>query len=338
MVVAATGLAALLPAFINVSAVVYNDSLAFLTSTTALAAVVVFIVRGPSATRLAAVAITAALAALTRASGLLVAGMTALAVLVAVWRAGQGGAALRLARAAVWAGVVAAAVAAVAGWFYLRNRALYGDLTGSAALLERFGRTPRGGVLEVLAEAGFWRSQLQRLWAVTTNLPGSGGRLSRELWLLGLAPLAGLVVAGGRWLRRLADGDRRHEPGRAVAVAICVLLLALLELTLAQFVSRGGGAHVRYLFPGMVAIGLAAAVGLAALPGGHRGLPTLAMLVVMSAANLWVRWRYLGVLGAPRPPQLLAAVVPLLLTGLGLQAMALWRLAPGRRLADAPPG
>ena len=337
LVVAATGLAALLPAFINVSAVVYNDSLAFLTSTGALAAAVVFVVRGPSATRLAAVAVAAALAALTRASGLLVAAVAALAVLVAVWRAGHGGAARRLARAALWTGVLAAAVAAAAGWFYLRNRALYGDLTGSAALLERFGRTPRGCVLELLAEPGFWRSQQQRLWGVTTNLPGSGGRLSRQLWLLGLVPLAGLMIAGGGWLRRLAGGAR-PDPGRAVAVALCVLLLALLELTLAQFVSRGGGAHVRYLFPGMVAIGLAAAVGLAALPGGRRGLPALAMLVVMSVANLWVRWRYLGVLGAPGPPQLLAAVVPLLLAGLGLQATALWRLAPagGPRVRRQP--
>jgi hypothetical protein len=106
-----------------------------------------------------------------------------------------------------------------------------------------------------------------------------------------------------------------------------VLLLGLLELSLAQFVSRGGGADVRYLFPGM------AAVGLAALPGGRRGCPAVAMLVVMSAANLWVRWRYLGVIGVSGKPSLLLAVVPLLLVGPGLQALALWRLQP-----DAPRG
>jgi hypothetical protein len=164
---------------------------------------------------------------------------------------------------------------------------------------------------------------------VTTNLPGSGGRLSRRLWLLGVVPLAGLLVAGAGWLHRRARGAAPPpDPRRAFAVACCLLLLALLELTLAQFVSDGGGAHVRYLFPGMVAIGLTVAVGLAALPGGRRGLPTVAMLAVMAAANLWVRWRYLGVLGVPGPPPLLAAVVPLLLLGLGLQAVSLWRLRP----------
>jgi hypothetical protein len=329
LAVAATGLAALLPAFINVAAVVYNDSLAFLTSTGALAAVVAFVVRGPSPGRLAAVAATVALAALARASGLVVASVAGLAVLVTVWWAGRGSAARRLARAVVWAGAVGAAVVAVTGWFYLRNRGLYGDLTGSAALLERFGRVPRAGVLELLGDGGFWRDQQRRLWGVTANLPGSGGRLSRRLWLLGLVPLAGLLVAGAGWLHRRARGAAPPpDPRRAFAVACCLLLLALLELTLAQFVSDGGGAHVRYLFPGMVAIGLTVAVGLAALPGGRRGLPTVAMLAVMAAANLWVRWRYLGVLGVPGPPLLLAAVVPLLLLGLGLQAVSLWRLRP----------
>jgi 4-amino-4-deoxy-L-arabinose transferase-like glycosyltransferase len=198
LAVAATGLTALLPSFINVAAVVYNDSLAFLTSTCALAAVVVLVIRGPSATRLAAVAATVALATLTRASGLLVAGVAALAVFLAVWRAGEGTVWRRLVRAGGWVGALVVTVVATAGWFYLRNRTLYGDLTGSAALLERFGRVPHGTVPELLGQPGFWRSQQQRLWGVTTNLPGSGGRLSRQLWLLGLVPLVGLLVAGAR--------------------------------------------------------------------------------------------------------------------------------------------
>src|SRR5918996_1644342 len=89
--VAATGLVALLPSFVGISARVYNDSLAFLSSTAVLAAAV-----------------------------------------------------------------------AAAGWFYLRNLSLYGDLTGTAALLDQFGRTPKGSVLELVARPGFWRLQPQR--------------------------------------------------------------------------------------------------------------------------------------------------------------------------------
>jgi hypothetical protein len=48
----------------------------------------------------------------------------------------------------------------------------------------------------------------------------------------------------------------------------------------------------------------------------------------MGAANLWVWWRYLDALKVTERPALLIVVVPLLVVGLGLQAIALWRLQP----------
>lgn len=328
LAVAATGLAALLPSFVANSSIVYNDSLAFLTSTAALAAAVVFVVRGPSGARLAAVAASAGLVVLTRASGLLVVGVAGLAVLYGVWRDSQGNNLRRLGRAAIWAGAVAIAVVGVAGWFYLRNLSLYGDLTGSAALLERFDRAPHGTPLGMLTSPGFWRVQQQHLWDLTYDLPRAQGSLTRQLWLLGLLPLAGLLLAGARWLARPAHPSTQSDPGRSVAVALCVVLLGLLQLSVVQFASSGGGAHVRYLFPGLVTLGLAGAVGLTALPGGRRGLLVVAMLLAMGAANLWVWWRYLAAIRVAERPALLVAVVPLLLVGFGLQAIALWRLVP----------
>jgi hypothetical protein len=76
-------------------------------------------------------------------------------VFLAVWRAGQGTVRRRLLRACGWVSALVMAVVAAAGWFYLRNRMLYGDLTGSAALLERFGRVPHGDILELLGAPGF---------------------------------------------------------------------------------------------------------------------------------------------------------------------------------------
>jgi hypothetical protein len=328
LAVAAAGLVALLPSFISASASVYTDSLAFLTTTAALAASVVFVVRGPSAARLAAVAAGASLAALTRASGLLVVGVAGLAVLVGVCRAGEGGAFRRVGRAAIWAGAVAAVVATVAGWFYLRNLRLYGDLTGSAALLERFGRAPKGAMLELLTRPSLWEVLQQRLWDATSILSAAHGSLTRRLWWLELLPLAGLLLAGARRLARPGRGGR-PDPGRTVAFGLCVVLLVLLQLSMVHFVSQGGSAHVRYLFPGLVTVALVVAVGLAALPGGRRGLPVVAMLLTMAAAGLWVWWRYLDVIGvSARPWPLLVLVIPLLLVGLGLQAVALWRLGP----------
>jgi hypothetical protein len=330
LAVAATGVGALVPSFVNVSAMIYNDSLAFLTSTAALAASVVFVVRGPAAVRLGAVTATAGLAALTRVSGLLVAGVAGLAVVVGMWRATQGSVPRRLGRAAIWAGAVGAVVVGVAGWFYLRSLALYGDITGTAALCDHFPTcdAPARSIRGLLSSPGFWLVQQRRLWDVTYDLSRAGSGPTRQLWLLGLLPLAGLLLAGARRLTRPARGRRRPDPGRTVAVALCVLLLGLLQLSVVRFVSDGGSAHVRYLFPGLAVIGLVAAVGLTALPGGRRGLPVVAMLLAMGAANLWVWWRYLDVISITDRPGLLVAVIPLFLVGLGLQAVALWRLEP----------
>jgi hypothetical protein len=326
LAVAAAGLAGLLPSFVSISARVYNDSLAFLAITLVVAASVVFVLRGPSAVRLAAVAASAGLAALTRASGMLVVGLAGLAVLIGVWRSSHGGAARRVGRAVAWAALVGVAVAAVAGWFYLRNRRLYGDLTGSAALLERFDRSPTGSVLGLLTDPGFWRTQQERMWRLEPDAVRPGP-IGQYLWLLGLVPLAGLLLAGGRWLARRSRGWR-PDPGRLVGVGLCLLLLGLLQLSVVQLVASGHMIHARYLFPGLVTIGLGAAVGLAALPGGRRGLPVVAMLAAMTGVNLWIWGRHLDVLRVEAPPWLLAAVLPLLLVGLALQAIALWRLAP----------
>lgn len=282
LAVAAVGLVALLPSFVSISARVYNDSLAFLTSTAGLAAAAVFVVRGLR----------------------------------------------RLGRAVAGAGLVGGMALAVAGWFYWRNRALYGDLTASTALLDRFGRSPKGTVLGLLTDPGLWRVQQQRLWDVTNLVPGSDGALFRRLWPLGLVPLAGLLLAGARRLADPAPGHRWPDPGRTVALCLGILLLGLLQVTTVQFVSDGGGAHVRYLFPGLAVAGLAAAFGLTALPGGRWGAPVVVMLLAMAAVNLGLWWPYrdaIELFGGPAP---LLATVPLLLLGIGLQAVALWRLAP----------
>jgi hypothetical protein len=220
-------------------------------------------------------------------------------------------------------------VVAVAGWFYLRNLRVYGDLTGSAALLERFGRVPGGSVVGLLTDPGFWRAQQERLWRLEPDAVRPGP-IARQLWLLGLVPLVGLLLAGGGWLAaRVRGAGGRLDAGRAVAVGLCLLLLGLLQLSVVQLVSDGHMVHARYLFPGLVTVGLLAAVGLAALPGGRRGLPVVAMLLAMTWINLWVWWRHLDVLGiSDRPWPLLVVALPLVLVGIGLQAVALWRQRP----------
>ncbi len=360
LMVAAAGVAAIVPSFVAVAGLLYNDSLAFATSTAALLAGVRFLVRGPSRGRLGMVAVTASLAALTRASGLVVVGIVGLAVLAAVWRQRRA-AGLPWRRAALgafgWGSVVGAAVLASAGWFYLRNLSLYGDLTGASALFDMFKRTSPGSVLEVVRVRSYWINQAKRFWDSTFDHEITSGSAAHKVWWVGVLPTVGFAVFAGRRLGRLWRPGRlgslpRRDP-RWVAAALLVAMLVLLDAMLAQFISGGGGPHIRYLFPDLAIIALAAAIGLASLPGGRRGLPAIALLGVALPVNLWLLDLQLWALVRPRdgegafrtaltaaglPARPLLVLVPaaaLLAAALALQALALWSLG-SRDLAPRP--
>lgn len=370
LVVGAAGMTAIVPSFVAPSGLLYNDSLAFATSTAALLAGVRLLVRGPSRGRLVLVAVSAALAALTRASGLVVAAIVVVAVLVGVWRDG------RLAKrwpvtAAAWqAGLVGAAVAATSGWFYLRNYRLYGDFTGATALLQQFDRMSPGSILDLVQVRGFWINQAKRFWDSSFDIRATSGNPVHKVWWVGALPTLGLVVFAARRLGRLAwrragirdvpksppdeaGGDTGARNARRVALVLLAGLLVLLELLLVRFTSGGGGPHIRYLFPAMTMLALGAALGLASLPGGRRGLPTVAVLSAAVAINLWLLdvrlWALLrprgghgafkaALAGAGLPAEPLVVLVPcvlLLAAGLAMQALALWALG-ARDLAERP--
>jgi hypothetical protein len=377
--VVAAALAGLLPSFASISARLFNDSLAFLTATALLAVAVAWIVKGPSPARLGLLAATAAAAGATRASGLLAVGVAGLAVVAGSWLRARERGTPRPWLAGVGPGlVVAVAVAATSGWFWLRNLRLYGDLTGSAALLERFERAPRGSAPGILRDPGFWVVQQRRLWDPTYDLTALAPSHTRSLWLLGLVPLAGLLTAGIVVLRRrraavaepangpfpyrngangLRSGPASGRNRLTVAWLLGILLLGLMQVSVAMFAADGGGAHARYLFPALGVLAVAAAAGLAALPLGRRGLPALALVVAMIAANAWTWARGLSVMrrppsadvlgtafqasGLPSPAVVLTIAGVLLAAALAAQAVALWRLGAPARLpapvAPAPP-
>ena len=83
--------------------------------------------------RLVLLAVLAAAAALTRATGLIVVAAAGLAAVVAVWRHDGRPARTRAVRAIAAGGAIVVTAAAAAGWFYVRNRHLYGSATGTGA-------------------------------------------------------------------------------------------------------------------------------------------------------------------------------------------------------------
>jgi len=337
--VGAAGLAALVPGLVQTSAIVYNDALMFAVAAASLVLVARALRRGLTPRRLVLLSALGAVAALVRASGLLVVVVAVCAAGTAVWLHERRPAPVRALLATGAAGAVGLAAAVAAGWFYLRNQALYGSFTGTAAVLAKFHRGVRGTIPGALVDPDFWTGQLRRLWDDSAGPSGRNG--VTRYWYLTFVPAIGLVLAGIRWLRRAA-------PPRApqlLAWAACLGLAALVELSAASFYSVGGSAHGRYMLPGLSVLAVAAAVGMAGLPGGRRAVPTIAMLPVLVVVNVMVWQRYLrltlrpaegeSVIGtalrsAHVPGWVLVPAAVLLCAGLAAQVWALWTLSARR--------
>jgi hypothetical protein len=233
--------------------------------------------------------------------------------------------------------------AAAAGWFYLRNRALYGSATGTEVLLQKFSRTAHGTVPQAVLDRSYWHDHLRRLWEYTGG-PWAHDPVSKA-WCLTFVPLLGLALAGVRWLRRALP----PRPPLLLAWLACLGVAVLVELSAVSFYSLGGQPHGRYLLPGLAVLAVAAAAGMAAFPV-PRALPTIAMLPLLVVVNVITWQRYLKVTllphGGPNailtglrsghlPAWLLVPAAVLLAAGLAAQVWALWTLS-ARRVLPVP--
>ncbi len=277
--VGAAWLVALLPSLPHVAAFVYNDGLGFLAAGATLAAAAVVVRLGPTLPRLAWLTAAAAAAALTRAPGL---GLVALAAVAAA-----AGVLLHRrrppARRALAAAGAGALVGAVAGGsaigFYLRNRSLYGSLTGAAYNQELFRFQPQDNTLDLLVSPSYALRLYDGLWVWTRfNLPRvpTPAALVAVPRVVGVLVLAGLAVAAAGRLR-----DRPAARPEAPAVAAWGLVLAWLAgvyAMVASYDGNGGHLHPRYLFPGLAVLAVVGALGLDRL-GGRRGLWVLGLAV-----------------------------------------------------------
>jgi 4-amino-4-deoxy-L-arabinose transferase-like glycosyltransferase len=358
--VAAAWFVALLPAVPHYSAFVYNDGLGFLASTAALVAGALVLRRGPNGWRLLGLSAAAAAAALTRAPGLALIAVAAAVAAVAVWLHLERPAGRRLLLAAGTGALVGGTSLASSIWFYLRNRALYGQLTGSRYNQALFGFPAQDHPVRLVASPGYLLRLFDGLW-VWTRLPTRQIPVQRSLVLfprlLALAVLAGLIVATVRGLRRRRGRAAGWPPAPVPAlgeVASWLLLagwLLLAFLMVAWYDGNGGHTHARYLLPAIGVVAVGAAVGLDALPGARRGRVTLAVSVALLALTGFAWSRFVAAVAradatpapAPRalaellhqhgvgqPWPLLIGATLLLLAALALQQGGLWLLAGER--------
>lgn len=269
----------------------YNDIFAALLTTWLLGLAAGAVRSGLTWPRTAALIVVSALCLGTRLHTVVMVGVLVAAVLAGVvlrtagLRSGRGDAV----RAVVLALGVPAAVAATSGWFYLRNLALAGTVTGghpdwAAQNLDRVARP----VPEVLADAGVWT----HLLAVFGHgkLPDAG------VVLLLLVPAGLAVVAGVRTVR----DERLPTAGRADVLLVAAGAAAVAATLAMQLVytAGGGSPHPRYLLP---VIGILAVLVAHGLVSTGRLLPWAAGLwcaVPLADQAVWVAVsapRYAGV-------------------------------------------
>jgi 4-amino-4-deoxy-L-arabinose transferase-like glycosyltransferase len=265
-------LTASVPMFVLVSGSVTNDSLIIMLS----ALVTLWSVRvARSGLRRYDGALLGALlgaAALTKITGLALAGVAGLAVLLAVYRRQ-----VTVGRAVSVLALAGALTLLMAGWWYVRNAALYGDPLATAATAELWGRQ-----FGTAGESGGW-AELVRIYNSFWLMVG---HLHQPLWMPAgfygyTLALVLMALAGGiRAALRPPAADTGNGAARLVLLVSAALPVGMLWVgTRDVDISYG-----RLLFPGLA--GIATLLTLGWRGGIGRFAPLLVVPLTVSAGAL----------------------------------------------------
>ncbi len=247
-----------LPAFINGSCVIGNDSLGTLTSCIAFYAAVRVLVRGPKPVGVALALLAIAFAPFSRFLGFVVAGPALLLVMLAMVLHTQGTLLRKLGWGAAVGAAGAALIALIDGWFYLRNYRLYGDVTASSAFLESFHRKPNGSLLSVMMRPAPWGQFFVDLWTRLAGGVRMKGTMLELPWFGALLPLLGLPLVAWRAIKRFRWSERGPRTYAGVAAAGVYLLVMVAMFA---YYAKGGAMNARYAYSVLWVPALAMALG-----------------------------------------------------------------------------
>ena len=317
LALSAMAMNAFIPMFLFISASVNNDNLVILLCSLTLLCLVRVLQRGASFVQSVGMGILIGLACLTKLSALGLVPLTALALalrqMLVVYR-DSGRKPDPWQRVLCWArdcAVVFLPALTVAGWWYLRNLRLYGDLTGLASMVDIAGR--RQGAPTLFALLGEFQGFRISFW----GLFGAVNILLLPTWIYWVLDGFSLLAVTGLGVRVWRTRGRGWRDNAITRAGLLMLIawvaiesVALIRWTMMTMASQG-----RLLFPAISAICLFWALGLAkeTWSGAKNGLVLrgsrpmgLAMLFLLAATAPFVAIRPTYA----RPPILTAADVP----------------------------
>jgi hypothetical protein len=270
----------------NNAGLAYNDGVGLAASVALLVIGLTILRRGPSRRLLALLAAIAAAGALARFTVFLAIGFSGLAAAAGVL-VHQGRRRLAAAAGVLVLPFVAAGLSS--GWWYLRNRELYGTLTGTDFIVAMQNRGDHGGLVDLAGTGWFWRRLYDDVWAGFER-QGSLAPWPREIVeVAGALALVLLAVAAVRWWR-----GGRPLPDRVTGVAWGLMTLFALAavLQIAYFYTTCGNPHARYLAAALPVAGAVGAIALRQLPDRRRPVITVALLGATMVLDLYLVHRF----------------------------------------------
>ncbi len=279
----AAGLTAFNPMFLFISASVNNDNLVTALNSLILWQTLVMLRAGLSWRRSLLLALLIVLASLSKLSGLVLVPVVALAGL---WVASQ----RRDLRGLLTLGLLMAGLWAMgAGWWYLRNLTLYGELFGTATMVAVAGPRLTPFTLATLVgefegfRVGYWG------WFGAVNIT-TAPLFYRVMDAVVIAGIVGLLAAAWRARR---DRDQLARIG-VLGLTLVIGSVALIQWTAQTYASQG-----RLLFPYIAATLPLLVLGLDALlrPLGRRaarlplaGVAALALFALVTPLATIAPW------------------------------------------------
>lgn len=244
----ATALTAFNPMFIFISTSVSNDVLVTTFASLACWLALLMLRHGFQTRRSIALALLIGLATLSKLGGLALAPVVGLAGLWLLWRTGDRRGFI------VLIGAIALAILLLTGWWFLRNLWLYGELFGTAAMLEFFGRRSIPLARLLLEEFEGLRISYWGLFGAFSILTNRVHYLLMDaLSLLGALGLIVFLV------------KQRRDAFYWSVVGFLALFLAIGGAMLIWWTLQTAASTGRLLFPYVTSISILLALGLSAL-------------------------------------------------------------------------
>lgn len=295
---------AFLPMYTHISGAVGNDPATVVAVELSVLMTLLMLRDGPTVRRVALLGLALGIGMITKDSANVV---IPVALLALAWSAGRRHepeahpsyltdlakriAALRWGLIVKRGAVVLAVMAAVAGWWFVRNRMLYGHFMHYPANPQ----TQLPWDYYFMFPEHLWLALSLHLPMTFRNFWGNFAwtNIALPTWIywallpISLLPLPGLalLIADAR-AGRLAWPEERR---RGFTVVLLTLLLMAAAVTAhALFIGIGGGSQGRYYFPVLFALGMLWAMGVARLlPERTRQALPYAIAAAMLAFNVW---------------------------------------------------